>query len=234
MDFRNPFAHPRALFVVVHVRDWEQAIRNVVIAFHNGADGVFLISHGHLNHTALSELVRDIKEWYPERWIGVNYLDLAPANISFDEALNCGADGVWVDNPYNYPKRGSFATPPLDWLDASYPVRPVYFGGVAFKYQPGYLEPGWAAKHSSSHLDVVTTSGSATGSPPDVTKIASMREAMGIMRPLALASGVAVDNVELFLPYVNYFLVASSLEEADELIPDRVKQLADLIHNYLP
>lgn len=44
-------------------------------------------------------------------------------------------------------------------------------------------------------LDVVTTSGPATASPADLTKLAHIRETIGPTKTLALASGVSAENV---------------------------------------
>lgn len=52
---------------------------------------------------------------------------------------------------------------------------------------------------------------------------------------MALASGVAIDNCGTFLPYVNCFVVASSVETksmSGVIVPQKVRELADFIHQY--
>src|SRR3989344_2491051 len=95
-----------------------------------------------------------------------------------------------------------------------------------------------ACQNALNYVDTVTTSGDKTGSPPDVAKVQAMREAIRPHDSLALASGVSVENVALFKPYVDTFLVASSITErrADRggqeyLVQERVTALAAAIHS---
>jgi predicted TIM-barrel enzyme len=71
-------------------------------------------------------------------------------------------------------------------------------------------------------MDVITTSGMATGSAPAVEKIRSMREAIG-KHPLAIASGMTPENVSQFMPYADAFLVATGISKSSyELDPAKV------------
>jgi predicted TIM-barrel enzyme len=83
---------------------------------------------------------------------------------------------------------------------------------------------------------VATTSGDKTGSPPSLEKLTAIRQNIGQM-PLAVASGVAAGNVVAMKPYVDKFLVASSITERsgplgnhEYLVPEKVRELADIIH----
>ena len=91
----------------------------------------------------------------------------------------------------------------------------LYFGGVAFKYQAPVdgtmLLPG-ARLAAASGVDVVTTSGDATGEPCSDWKANFMRAGLGD-HALAVASGVTVVNVGTLLPFVDAYLVASGIEE---------------------
>lgn len=88
----------------------------------------------------------------------------------------------------------------------------LYFGGVAFKTQRGHSldEAAAAANIARDYMDVVTTSGPATGTPPNLDKVKVMRDALGTY-PLALASGLDLHNLDGFLPHVDAFLVATGL-----------------------
>jgi predicted TIM-barrel enzyme len=49
--------------------------------------------------------------------------------------------------------------------------------------------------------------------------------------PLAVASGIRCENVELFLPHVDAFLVASDIEERLGVLSlSRTRELAESIH----
>ena len=53
--------------------------------------------------------------------------------------------------------------------------------------------------------------------------------------PIALASGISPENVSQYLPYVDAYLVASSIETEENsgiFVPERAKLLANMIHGY--
>ena len=82
--------------------------------------------------------------------------------------------------------------------------------------------------------DVVTTSGPATGVPPSEEKIrvmgAAARRRGG---SLAVASGVTAENIFLFLPHAESFLVGTGVERAaGDVDPERVRRLASTITSY--
>ena len=83
-----------------------------------------------------------------------------------------------------------------------------------------------AARIAAEWMDVVTTSGVATGEEADGGKIASFRRGIGD-RPLALASGVTPDNAESYAD-VDAFLVATGVSapgEFHDLDPARLDAL---------
>ena len=94
---------------------------------------------------------------------------------------------------------------------------------------------GLVAKEAVSFgVDVVTTSGMATGCAASIDKVEMMRRALG-KHPLALASGVTPENVDSYLPYVDAFLVASGIEqEFGSFNPRRVAELVRRIREYQP
>ncbi len=112
----------------------------------------------------------------------------------------------------------------------------MLFGGVAFKYIRPIVPPehfGEVARLAlDCGVDVITTSGPATGEPPAVNKVQAMRHAIGD-HALAVASGIRPENVSAFLPFVDAFLVATGIEASfgqfDEV---RVHELACTIHEW--
>jgi hypothetical protein len=112
----------------------------------------------------------------------------------------------------------------------------LLFGGVAFKYAPAVIPADYkfVAMVAAGVADVVTTSGPATGVPPELDKIERMRAAIGD-HALAIASGITPENVAPFLPHVNAFLVATGIETRFGWFdPARVRALADIIHSSQP
>lgn len=71
-------------------------------------------------------------------------------------------------------------------------------------------EVGMAAGLAANFMDVVTTSGSATGVAANVKKISDMREGCGNVA-MALASGVTPENASQYATLVDAFLVATGI-----------------------
>jgi hypothetical protein len=218
----------RACLPVIHVEYSAQALRNVHVAFENGAHGIFLINHS-ITSQQLLTIFCQIRRLFPRAWIGLNCLGLEPAQIL--TIVPPDVSGIWVDS----------VDIRADLADPSYNARRyraiqkataqrwkgLFFGGVAFKYQPQFGDPASDAKLAAPFVDVITTSGSGTGSAPDVDKIRLMKEAVPD-KPLAIASGMTPENIRLFLPYADYFLVATGISDSHtELNPARVRTFAD-------
>ena len=215
---------------VIHVINAEQAVRNVQIAQWNNADGVFLISHGHASHEQLIEIYGKVRKRFPHFWIGLNFLDLSvmdairhvPAcaqalwtdNAWIDEAqlpINAAAEAVW-----DFRKRKS------EW-------KGFYFGGVAFKYQHEVKNLALVTKAAVPFMDVITTSGAATSQAPARKKIETMKRAAG-QHPIAIASGITIENASEFKGLADYALVYSSLSDGNEgLDPLLVRQMAAVL-----
>lgn len=231
--YRSRFVRP-ALFVVVHVTSVDQAHRNLDIALRGGADGMFLIQHGGDETLPLFDIQESylacFDEYESKPWIGVNKLQFNPLD-AFLTYSGLQTNGVWCDDSFPTDTYFTLRT----WLARQLQAggTPLYFGGVAFKYRGEVPASrlGIVTCRAAETVDVVTTSGEQTGTPPSVEKILTMRAALGGNVPLAIASGISAENVKDYLPYVDAFLVASSISQKfDELDLDAVRRLADVIH----
>ena len=81
-------------------------------------------------------------------------------------------------------------------------------------------------------MDVVTTSGIATGEEADLTKIKDFRAGIG-ERPLALASGITPDNARDYKD-VDAFMVATGINVPGnfyEIDPERLGKLMRITRN---
>jgi len=215
--FHQRFKSRRVFLPVIHVESWQQALRNADLAREAGADGVFLINHS-VPAEMLMQVHRGVSDVHRGWFVGVNRLGLSP-----QLALDVGpkVDGVWTDSK-----------PDVDrvW----WPKTCLYFGGVAFKYQRQPAELEVECQAAMRRMDVVTTSGQGTGEPPALEKIIRMRQALGDF-PLAIASGITPENVDGYLPYVDAFLVATGISSSfTELDPERVRMLAERVHEFQP
>lgn len=233
MGFRDVFKHKHTFIAVVHVESRGQALRNVEIAKVNGADGVFLINQNHeISGNDLFSFYRYVvRKVYSSYWIGFNCLDLYSSTMF--RTVPTSVSGVWSD----YAGYDEESIDPVRGAKVSWSARKrrkdwegLYFGGVAFKYQRKVSDVGMAAKLSMPYMDVITTSGEKTGSAPAVAKIKKMRSAIGPDFPLAIASGMAPENVSKFMPYADCFLVATGISKNfTELDPERVARFAEVL-----
>ena len=220
----------KAFYPVVHVAALQQALENVKIAHEAGASGVFLISHA-LSYRKFIPIALAVREQRPDLWLGINVLGLDNCEaLGRLPAKGKGHfQGFWSDYTGIEENLGI-----LDQTIARNTLAQVrqkvdsYFGGFAFKYQPEVTNLEYSAKVASEFVDYLTTSGEATGSPPTPEKIQRIRKACPA-KPIAIASGISVDNVRQF-PWANAFLVASSIGKTfTQLCPDKTKALADAI-----
>lgn len=215
---------------VIHVKSLEQTIPNVEICMEADVYGVWLINH-RISCNKLLGIVSEIRSRYPKLWIGINVLDKHPLS-AIHAFKGLDLQGYWADNPEVYeisPEQGS-AQAIHDAVRNSLP-HAGYFGGVAFKYQVQPLDLVGMTKLACKYMDVVTTSGDATGVAPDVSKIKTMAESMTHPNSFAVASGITIDNVKFFTPYVNWYLVATSIsKDFENLDANLVKQLKSKIY----
>ena len=201
------------------------ALKNARIAYNNDADGIFLIGHK-LTYLDLVEIYGHVRKEFPEKWIGVNFLDIPSGKLELLNScqhLLVGLNALWFDSL------------PIGRI---FPVE--VFGGIAFKYRnanPSDEELARECNLAVTCVTTATTSGNKTGEPPSVEKLQKIKGLLQNKVPLALASGVTEENISSFLSTVDTFLVASSIIERrkdlgghEYLIPEKVKALAAKIH----
>ena len=124
-------------------------------------------------------------------------------------------DGYWADNAHideHADRDGQIHAKRIAEARKSSGWKGLYFGGTAFKLQRAVASKsvGKAASLAAQYMDVVTTSGSATGIAANTQKIVDMREGCG-EAAMALASGVTPSNAATYLPYVDCFMVATGI-----------------------
>jgi len=222
------FGKRHVVLAVIHTASLEQASRNARVARDAGADGVFLINHS-IDAAALISIHQEVSAQHPGWWMGLNVLGLDDAELL--DSLPPGVAGLWKndagvrDGGHIEAAGVRFGAGLRDRCRGT-----LYFGGVSFKYQASITDPAGAARSAVPYVDVVTTSGAATGSPPDVEKIKRMKDAIG-GHSLAIASGISARNVGQFLPYVDCVLVATSISSSfEELDAQRIRELIDAVN----
>jgi uncharacterized protein len=222
------FGQKKVLLPVIHVETEAQALQQCEVASKAGCKGVFLINH-RIKNTKLIPIFDSIFLQFPKLWAGVNFLDLNAKQALLKVPTFC--KGLWVDDAYIHEGVSTFDAMEM-WANVMKYENLLYFGSVAFKYQKPVTDVKTVARHAAPFMDVVMTSGDATGSPAWIGKVVAMKEAIGNGH-LGLASGVTSNNVKDYLPYVDVFLVSTGISKSfTELDLDSTKQLNDMVSSF--
>ena len=207
-----------AVFPVIHVLDHDQAATNIDIALSHHCAGVFLINHD-FGIEAFLPMVRSIRKQYPDIWLGLNFLavtgkDAFPVLAALAQE-GCDIDGYWADDARIDERRALSDQPEAKEIQA---VRKqsgwagLYLGGTAFKKQRPVKESDYllSAQIACHWMDVVMTSGVATGEEAGTDKVGVFREGVGECA-LGLASGITPDNIENYASELDVILVATGI-----------------------
>ena len=203
----------KKVYPVIHHRDDEHTLEQADIAFECGADGLFVISHTGKNKEVL-DIASKIKLKYSDKDIGINLLGWShvPTLRKVVDSFYTKAplDMVWFDNSGILSGSINTNTRLLHSFKTLYPETDI-FASVAFKYQEEDINPTESAKIAKLFNLLPTTSGQATGSAPNISKIQCMSEVTEGL--LAVASGMSVENVEQYAPYLSHILVATGVSK---------------------
>lgn len=264
----------RLFLPVIHILndfDVSHACAQVRVAVDNGADGVFLIqgeaSTEGRSYSGLPIVFAAVRAQWPDLWVGLNFM--APDPLPHVPAT-CNA--LWLD-------KGIALGPDLENVEVSQKLeclladrargvndlwKGLVFVGFFFKGSRRSFAPDCSAQDQASLVAaaakelatlgpavVCCTSGPGTGNPLELDRALMYRNA--VAGPIAVASGVTIDNVDGLLPFVDAFMVATGIEQlsgdAQEIaffkeagLPPAVKlghldpaathALADCIHAY--
>ena len=225
-------SHP-IILPVIHVLDTQQTASNIDKLINAGIKGCFLINHDFDVDTFLP-IIRSIRRSYRDFWIGLNFLAVSGL-VAFPilaalEQDDCRVDAYWADDARIDERVDAQAE-----AEAIAQIRRdcgwggLYFGGTAFKKQRPVRPEDYAASATiaGQHMDVVTTSGVATGNAADVTKLAVFRAALPDT-PIALASGITPENAADYA-MVDCFMVATGINIKDDFYNIDPARLCDLI-----
>ena len=220
---------------VIHVLDNDQVSRNIQIAKNQNVPGVFLINHD-ISVETFIPIIRNVRSVFPDLWFGVNFLAVTGRD-AFPVLGELAKDGInidayWADNARideNLTIEYQPEAAEIEKVRTKCGWKGLYFGGTAFKKQrevnpEKYLK---SAEIASKWMDVVTTSGVATGEAADKSKITVMRSGCGDTA-MALASGVTPENAHEYLTDLDCFLVATGINfEGDfyNIDPEKLQRL---------
>lgn len=207
-----------AVLPVIHVLDNAQAEKNVGVTIQEGAHGVFLINHDFAVDEFLP-IIRHVRQRFPALWLGVNFLAVtgkeAFPRLAQLEKEGCLVDAYWADDARIDEKADVDNQPEArEIIDTKRNCgwSGIYFGGTAFKKQRPVSQADYetAADIASRYMDVVTTSGVATGEAAQLSKVSAFRKALSD-HALALASGASAENIDNYAQDVDAVLVATGI-----------------------
>lgn len=202
--------HQPEVWPVIHLSTAELARSNADLAFRVGCPGVMVISMDGHDRDALATAIA-IKKAYPDKKVGVNLLQAAPL-AALQESLLSGLDATWTDSPGVSSAGISSQAEEICRILSKRPEH-LFFGSVAFKYQPDEPNPALAVLMATRLGMIPTTSGPATGSAPSAAKLADLRLVLGKL-PLAVASGFTPDNAYELGRFVSHILVATGVSSS--------------------
>lgn len=232
-DFHKLFKTPGPVVLpVIHVLDSARTARNVEVLLEAGAQGCFLINHDFEPEKFLP-IIRDTRRAFPSLWMAVNFLAVTGKEafpiLGELQAEGCQVDAYWADDACIDEDGANLEAKQIAAARESSGWDGLYFGGTAFKKQRE-VDPsryGDAAREACPFMDVITTSGVATGQEADLGKIETFRAAIGD-RPMALASGISPENAKDYAD-VDCFMVATGINEPGNFYDIDANKLAELM-----
>lgn len=225
-----------AVLPVIHVQDTTQIERNIRVCIAEGAQGVFLINHD-FDVDTFVPMLQAARDRFDRVWLGVNFLAVT-GKAAFPQLSKLADNGYVIDAYWADDARiderceadAQVEAREIDTIRQAGSWRGLYFGGTAFKKQRPVAasDYGQSAAIAADWMDVVTTSGVATGKAVDGDKVTMFRTAIAD-RPLALASGVTPANAAGYATAVDAFLVATGVSAPDDFYNLDARALARLI-----
>ncbi|EER13359.1 conserved hypothetical protein [Perkinsus marinus ATCC 50983] len=217
------------VLLVVHCKDCDQAVQQARIAVASGAHGILLINQVENDDGSVTTLpvnpdftriISAVRRAIGDKpFLGVNCLAMT-ADVALPLVTNddCRIDAYWADDARIDEGRGvadQVEAERISSVRSAHSSIKFYFGGVAFKKQRVVAEEDWskAVALATPFMDVVVTSGTATGVPADINKIIQFRQAADT-NALAVGSGVTPENIDKYLPYVDCIIVATGVSKS--------------------
>jgi predicted TIM-barrel enzyme len=233
-DFHEKFdSLGPVILPVIHVLDETSTAANIDRIVDTGLKGCFLINHD-FGIDPFLPIIEAIRTRYPDFWIGLNFLAVTGLK-AFPILAELGRQGISIDAYWADDARIDERTGSQDEAEEIAATRRdcgwngLYFGGTAFKKQRP-VDPqdhARAAAIAGGYMDVVTTSGIATGKSADIDKLDQFRASLPD-RPIALASGITPENAHDY-GMVDCFMVATGINIEDDFYTIDPARLARLV-----
>ncbi len=207
----------------------EDAHRDLETTFANGGDAI--VYEGS-DYRKLDQVLASVREKYPDKVIGVNYLGATISYIeTFELAKKHKCQIAWTDySGIDLVKEAPEIS--LHDIVNTKPEGVFYVSGIHMKYltlRNEIKSIEQSARQAIGWMDGVTITGPGTGQATDPEKARRTRAVIGD-HPMGAASGVSPENVSTLVAYIDYMLVNSSIADPNRrIVPERLKALRDAI-----
>ena len=231
-EFHKLFKSPGPVVLpVIHVLNLTQTADNIAKVIEGCAQGCFLINHD-FEKEKFIPILRSIRKMHPSLWMAANFLSVTGKDafpiLGKLASEGCLIDAYWADDACIDENGENFQAKAIAQARIESHWDGLYFGGTAFKKQRE-VDParyGDAARNACGFMDVITTSGVATGEEADLGKVQTFRKAIGD-RPLAIASGITPENAMSY-NQVDCFLVATGINKTGNFYDIDLEKLKTL------
>ena len=204
-------------------------INNLFNYFSNKKIGGIWLMTTNTEIEVVEEIIKWVREKYPEFWIGVNLIGENIFKV-FKFIKENNPDGIWIDNSYII-KDCNFDIPNLilDQFDKM-KWNGLYFGGVMFKYQNNDNTDLKTLKEVHKYIDVLTTTGRSTGVAIDSEKLNYIHNNTNENIMIGIASGINSENIKFIKDKCNIFIVRTSLvNNKNDIILEKLDELINSI-----
>ena len=202
-------------------------IENLYLYYKQGKiSGAFIVSTN-IEYPIFKLVYEEIKNKFPDFWLGVNLIGENIFKI-LEFIKEFHPDGMWIDNSYLNNKNDMGICDLILNQIKKYNWTGLYFGGFMFKYSNSCnTYDSSLLKLTHQYMDVLTTSGDATGIEIKQEKLDFISDNVKENICIAVASGITPNNIKNIKSKCNIFIMRTSiinylgnidLEKLDQLI----------------
>lgn len=231
--FYQVFKKKKVFLPVVHVWDVAHALKNAKLLYDHHVDGLFLINNN-CSVDILIDAIKSVRREFPDKWLGINILGISIREL-FLKIADLDFDGLWLDSAMiteesEFQNIAEFIQDQLGSMN----FKGLYFGGIAFKYQRTVIKDlKKVIDIASSYVDVILTSGEATGMQIKEEKLKKFTELVKC-NPLGIASGVTNKNLITSIKHADVFIVGTYIEHyvTGDIVEEKLEEMLKLFQMY--
>ena len=209
----------KVFFPVLHPKSEEQMEINIAILKTQKPTHIALISN-ECTSAFLVNSAKKVKAALPYAFLLLNFVGESVYSLfKYLPQISGTVDGIMLDNCMIY--QNSDNSDSILKLFIKHMIRAgmnevVLFGGLYFKYQPHNGDYDVVLPRANHILDIICTSGNATGIAADSAKVKTIKSKTSV--PVALCSGITNENIVEMTNIVDVLMVGTFINDATEKI----------------